>query len=63
MKKVISILLCFMSLTLTGCTKKVNIDELISARELPEYTEKVEVKVVETNGEVESPEDIIVIDE
>lgn len=63
MKKLILITLCFMSLSLTGCTKKVNVDELISARELPQYTEKVEVKVVETSGEVESPEDIIVIDE
>ena len=52
-----------MSLSLSGCTKKVNVDELISARELPQYTEKVEVKVVETSGEVESSEDIIVIDE
>ncbi len=63
MKKVILLVISIMVLSLSGCTKKVNVDELISARELPEYTEKVEVKVVETNGEVESPEDIIVIDE
>lgn len=63
MKKVLLIIICFMSLSLSGCSKKVNIDELISARELPEYTEKVEVKVVETSDELATSEDVIVIDE
>ena len=63
MKKLILVTLCSMSLALSGCTKKVNVDELISARELPQYAEKVEVKVVETSGDVESTENVIVIDE
>ena len=63
MKKLILASLCFVSLSLAGCTKTVNVDELISARELPQYTEKVEVKVVETTENLETAENIIVIDE
>lgn len=62
MKKT-AILLTLM-LALSGCTGKVNIDELISARELPEYSPSVEIEINETENETdtEKTSDVIVIE-
>lgn len=45
----------------SGCSGKSNIDELISARELPEYEEKVDIQVTDDNGAEQ--DNVIVIDE
>lgn len=47
---------------LAGCTGGSNIDELISAQELPLYTEPVDIEITDTN-DVQDDSDVIVIDE
>ena len=47
MKKII--LLSVLVLTLSGCINKVNIDDLISAYELPEYTNSLDIEVSDTD--------------
>lgn len=57
-------LLLTLILALSGCSKKADIDELISARELPEYADSVEIEVIEnTNNTDTSNSEVIVIDE
>lgn len=45
-------------LALSGCATNVDIDELISAKELPEYEATVEIEVNEDGNSVEEPIDI-----
>ena len=62
MKK--TVILLTLVLALSGCTGKVNIDELISARELPEYSPSIEIEIneSETESESDTTSDVIVIE-
>ncbi len=55
-------LLFALILALAGCSGKVNIDELISAQELPSYVEPVDIEITDT-GDTQDNTDVIVIDE
>lgn len=41
-------------LAVSGCAGSVNVDDLISARELPEYGEILDIEINETEGEIEA---------
>lgn len=56
-------LLLILAFTLSGCSGKVNIDELISAQELPKYTESVDIEISESQDTANSNNEVIVIDE
>ena len=59
-------ILLILMLALSGCTGKVNVDELISARELPEYSPSVEIEINDTETEntetTETDGEVIVIE-
>lgn len=57
-------LLFVLVFALTGCSKKADIDELISVYELPQYSNSVEIEVSDTeeNDDNTSSEDVISID-
>ncbi len=48
MKKIALVLVVMC--VLSGCTKASNIDELISAYQLPEYGEKVDIQVTDNEA-------------
>lgn len=56
MKK--SVILCALLLALTGCGAGADIDELISAQELPEYSSAVELEINEDGAGEAEPIDI-----
>ena len=41
-------LLLILILALSGCVNKVNVDDLISAYELPEYTNSLDIEISDT---------------
>ena len=55
-------LMLALAFALSGCAGKQNIDELISAQELPEYKEAVDIQVSD-HGTQPDDGDVIVIDE
>ncbi len=59
MKK--SAIILALMMALSGCTGGVNVDDLISARELPEYSE-VTVDIEVTDTEAEKDDEVIVIE-
>ena len=60
MKKTALLLICVF--VLSGCSKKANIDELISAYELPEYSNPVEIEVSVTDEAETDSGDVISIE-
>lgn len=50
-------------LTISGCAGGADVDELISARELPEYGETVNIEVSQTDDNAETNSEVITIDE
>jgi len=60
MKKTALLLICIFMLS--GCSKKANIDELISAHELPEYNNSLEIEVSDTDETETESDDVISIE-
>ena len=60
MKKTALLLVCVF--ILSGCSKKANIDDLISAHELPEYDNPVEIEVSDTDESETDSNDVISIE-
>lgn len=63
-------LLLILVFALSGCVNKVNIDDLISAYELPEYTNSLDIEISDTdesensadNAEQSGADEVITID-
>ena len=41
---------CALLLVLSGCASGADVDELISAKELPQYSDSVDIEVNESDG-------------
>lgn len=63
-------LLLILILALSGCVNKVNVDDLISAYELPEYTNSLDIEISdseesdtsEDNSDQSDSEEVITLD-
>ena len=51
-------LLLILVFALSGCVNKVNIDDLISAYELPEYTNSLDIEISDTDESEKSADNV-----